>query len=128
VPTDVSQAVAEQFIRGMLKKDADHHFKWLLIDLTLLIVSTPLVVIPGPNLPGFYFTFQVVGHFLSMRGAKHGLSQVKWTYQPSEDLSELRMVMTLPAPHRQRRFREVAERLRLEHLATFCEDVAAPSA
>jgi hypothetical protein len=128
VPTDVPQAVAEQFIRGMLKKDADHHFKWLLIDLTLLIVSTPLVVIPGPNLPGFYFTFQVVGHYLSLRGAKHGLSQVTWTYKPSEDLSELRIVMTLPPPHRQRRFREVAERLRLEHLATFCEDVAAPSA
>jgi hypothetical protein len=128
IPADVSAGVAEQFIRGMLKKDADHHLKWLLIDLTLLLVSAPLVVIPGPNLPGFYFTFQVVGHYLSMRGAKQGLAGARWTYKPSEDLTELREVMALPPPHRQRRFRELADRLRLEHLATFCEDVAAPTA
>ena len=48
------------------------------------------MVIPGPNVPGFYFTFQVVGHFLSMRGAKHGLAVAPWTFKPSEDLSELR--------------------------------------
>jgi hypothetical protein len=128
IPADLSQGAAAQVIRAMLKKDADHHFKWLLIDLTLLIISTPLIVIPGPNIPGFYFTFQVVGHYLSMRGAKQGLSPARWTYKPSEDLSELREVMTLPPPHRQRRFRELADRLRLEHLATFCEDVAAPTA
>lgn len=128
IPADMSGEVADQFIRGMLKKDADHHFKWLLIDLTLLLLSAPLVVIPGPNIPGFYFTFQVVGHYLSMRGAKQGLSAAQWTYKPSEDLSELREVMTLPPLHRQRRFRELADRLRLEHLATFCEDVAAPTA
>ncbi len=128
IPADVSASVAEQFIRGMLKKDADHHFKWLLIDLVLLLVSAPLVVIPGPNLPGFYFTFQVVGHYLSMRGAKQGMTGARWTYKPSEDLTELREVMALLPPHRQRRFRELADRLRLEHLATFCEDVAAPTA
>lgn len=128
IPADVSQEVADHTIRAMLKKDADHHFKWLLIDLTLLILSAPLVVIPGPNIPGFYFTFQVVGHFLSMRGAKQGLAGAQWTYKPSEDLSELRAVMALPPPQRQRRFRELADRLRLEHLATFCEEVAAPTA
>ena len=60
-------------VRAMLKKDADHHLKWLFIDLTLLLASAPLMVIPGPNLPGFYFTFQVAGHFLSWRGAKQVL-------------------------------------------------------
>jgi hypothetical protein len=36
-------------------------------------------------------------------------------------------VMSLAPAQRQRRFRELALRLRLEHLATFCEDVAAPA-
>lgn len=128
VPTDLEAAEARTRIRVMLKKDADHHLKWLLIDLALLICSAPLVVIPGPNLPGFYFTFQVVGHFLSWRGAKRGLVGTEWTYKPSEDLVELRQALSLAAPHRQRRFRELADRLRLEHLARFCEEVAAPTA
>jgi hypothetical protein len=128
IPADLREAEAALVIRAMLKKDADHHFKWLLIDLALLVVSAPLVVIPGPNVPGFYFTFQVVGHFLSLRGAKHGMSGVRWTYRHNEELSELRAAMTLAPPQRQRRFRELAQRLRLEHLATFLEDVAAPAA
>ena len=128
IPADMSEAEAERIIRGMLKKDADHHLKWLLIDLALLVVSTPLIVVPGPNIPGFYFTFQVVGHYLSWRGAKQGLSAVTWTFKPSEDLAELRQVMTLAPSQRHARVRQLAERLRLEHLATFCEDVAAPTA
>jgi hypothetical protein len=128
IPSDITAEEADRVIRAMLKKDADHHLKWMIIDLALLLVSAPLVVIPGPNLPGFYFTFQVIGHFLSMRGARRGLSGARWTFNPSTDLSELRDAMRLAPLQRQRRFRELADRLRLEHLATFCEDVAAPTA
>lgn len=128
IPADLGDEAADRIIRAMLKKDADHHLKWLMIDLALLLVSAPLVVIPGPNIPGFYFTFQVVGHFLSMRGAKRGLSTAKWTFMPSPDLADLREAMQLAPAQRQRRFRELAARLRLEHLATFCENVAAPTA
>ena len=128
IPADMPDADANGVIRAMLKKDADHHIRWMLIDLVLLIASAPLVLIPGPNIPGFYFTFQVVGHFLSWRGAKRGLALESWTYKPSADLAELRQVMLLAAPQRERRFRELGDRLRLEHLATFCESVAAPTA
>jgi hypothetical protein len=128
IPTDLDPGEADTRIRVMLNKDAEHHVKWLLIDLTLLILSAPLMVIPGPNLPGFYFTFQVVGHFLSWRGAKRGLARTEWTFKPSDDLTELRQAMSLAGPQRQRRFRELADRLRLEHLARFCEEVAAPTA
>jgi hypothetical protein len=128
IPADLDPVEAHTRIRLMLKRDADHHLKWLLIDFALLVCSVPLVVIPGPNLPGFYFTFQVVGHFLSWRGAKRGLVGTEWTFKPSDDLAELRQAMSLAAPQRQRRFRELAGRLRLEHLARFCEEVAAPTA
>ena len=125
IPADLDSRSADAIVRAMLKKDADHHVRWMLIDLVLLIVSIPLVLIPGPNLPGFYFTFQVVGHFLSWRGARQGLGAAQWTFKPSDDLTELRKAMSLAAPQRQRRFRELADCLRLEHLATFCDDVAA---
>ena len=128
IPADLDESEAHGIIRRLLRTDADHHLKWLVIDLALLVMSAPLMVIPGPNLPGFYFTFQVVGHFLSWRGAKRGLSGTRWTCKPSEDLAELRQAMALAPPLRLHRFRELADRLRLEHLARFCEDVAAPTA
>ena len=128
IPADMAEAEANRVVRAMLKKDADHHTKWTAIDFGLLVLSLPLIVVPGPNVPGLYFTFQCVGHFLSMRGAKQGLSGATWTFDANADLAELREAMHLAAPQRQRRVRELALRLRLEHLATFCEDVAASTA
>ena len=128
IPTDLTEHEADEIIRAILKKDGDHHRKWLWIDATLLLLSAPLVVIPGPNVPGFYFTFQVVGHYLSWTGAKAGLLISPWTFKPCEELSEVRAALTLAPAQRQRRFHELAIRLRLEHLTTFLEDVAAPPA
>lgn len=128
IPGDLTEQDADTIIRGMLKKDHDHHFKWIWIDLVLLILTAPLMVIPGPNVPGFYFTFQVVGHFLSWQGAKRGLGQVQWTIKPNPALTELRALLAPTVPHRTRRIHELAERLRLQHFATFFEEVAAPTA
>jgi hypothetical protein len=128
VPADVTEESAHRIIREMLKKDHDRHRKWLWIDIALLIPSAALTVVPGPNVLGLYFTFQVVSHYLSWAGAKNGLALSPWQVKPSSDLAELRTVLTLSAPQRQRRFHELAARLRLEHLPTFLEDVAAPPA
>jgi hypothetical protein len=128
VPADLGDAEANEVVRAMLKKDVDHHFKWMWIDVTLLVLSAPLMLIPGPNVPGFYFFFQVVGHYLSWRGAQQGLSVSEWTFTKSADLLELRAAMTLDEAPRQRIFQDIERRLRLDHLATFCEDVAAPPA
>ena len=128
IPSDLSEEEADAIVRASLKKDVDHHLKWLWIDGLLLQLSAPLVVIPGPNVPGFYFTFQVVGHFLSWKGAKWGLALSPWTFTPCEELSEVRAAFSMAPMQRQRRFHELAMRLRLEHLTTFLEDVAAPPA
>lgn len=125
IPSDMQEAAADGIVITMLKKDVEHHRNWLWIDLLLLALSVPLMVIPGPNLPGFYFTFQVVSHYLSWTGAKCGLSMMPWTFTRCDELTEVRTAMTMAPPLRQRRFREVAERLRLEHLPTFLDDVAA---
>ena len=41
-----------------------------------LIVSVALILVPGPNVLGYYFTFTTVGHLLAWRGAAHGLKGV----------------------------------------------------
>ena len=125
IPADLDEAAAERIIRAMLKADTDHHLKWTLLDLALLIPATLLTVIPGPNIIGLYFTFQVVGHFLSWRGGKQGLTRAHWTFNRCPELAELREVMKLEAPQRYRRFRELENRLHLEHLARFLDEVAA---
>ena len=128
IPSDMKEAMADGIVIPMLKKDVEHHRKWLWIDLVLLLASLALVIIPGPNVVGFYFTFQVVSHYLSWTGAKRGLAISPWTYQQCDELKDLRDAMHMAPPHRQRRFREVAERLRLDHLPTYLDDVAARSA
>lgn len=128
IPDDLAPEDADAIIRASLRRDADHHFKWLWIDAVLVVLIAPLSFIPGPNLPGFYFTFQVVSHFLSWRGAKRGLALSPWTFETCAPLSELRAALRLEPGERQRYFHDVAARLRLEHLATFLEDVAARAA
>jgi hypothetical protein len=125
VPADLTASDADVIVRAMLMRDADHHRKWFWIDVVLLIPAGLLTVVPGPNVIGIYFTFQVVSHYLSWTGAKNGLVLSPWDIESCVELSELRTAMALAPPHRQRRFHELADRLRLEHLPTFLEDVAA---
>jgi len=128
LPSDMSEDDALQAIRKMLKSDGDRHLRWLIVDLLLLAASAPLMFFPGPNIVAYYFTFNVVGHFLAMRGARWGLSGVKWTMRPSPPLAELRAALSLAEPQRYRRVRDVANRLRLQHLTRFFERIAVPTA
>jgi hypothetical protein len=84
------------------------------------------VLIPGPNILGYYFAFRVVGHYLSMGGAAQGLHHVEWTDNPSSELTILRRVSTLEPGEREHEVTVVAERLRLQHLITFFDRVAIP--
>jgi hypothetical protein len=125
IPRDLDAGAADEIIRAALKKDSDYHRKWLWLDTALLIPAVALTVLPGPNVLGLYFTFQVVSHYLSWKGAKCGLAISPWTFEPSAELEELRAAMRLAPLQRQRCFHDLAARLRLEHLPTFLEDVAA---
>jgi hypothetical protein len=127
-PADVTEESALAIIRRNLKRDADRHLRWLVVDALLFLLSGVFFFVPGPNIIAYYFGFRVVGHFLSLRGARQGLLSVTWTLRPSTELAELRRVITLPADARARQVRELASRLRLEHLTTFFERVTVPSA
>jgi hypothetical protein len=67
----------------------------------------------------------MVGHYLSMRGARQGLDGVSWTHEQSAPLSELRRAIGLDAEERSRRVHDIADALNLEHLVKFFERTAA---
>jgi hypothetical protein len=124
VPDDLADDEAGRIIRDGLQRDADHHLKWLVIEGLALVLSVALVLIPGPNVIGYYLMFTVVGHYFSMRGARRGLREVRWTRQPSAELSALRLAATLAPAQRADRVHEIATRLGLDRLPTFFERLA----
>ena len=127
-PSDMTADKALAIMRASMVRDRDRHFRWLAIDTLLMIVSAALVIVPGPNVLGYYFAFRVVGHYLSWRGAKKGLDGVAWTTAPCDPLIELREAIDLAPPQRDARVGAVAARLQLSRLAMFVERVAWKSA
>lgn len=127
-PRDLTEARAVELMRAALRRDAEKHRLWLGVDLLAFVASGLLALIPGPNLIAYYFAFRLVGHFLSLRGARHGLDGVRWTARASESLADVRAAVALPPTGRTVRLRELSERLELRHLAAFVERVALVSA
>ena len=127
-PEDLTFEQTLTLIRRTLQRDYERHRVWLVIDTILLVASTPLMFLPGPNIAAYYFAFRVVGHWLSMRGASQGLRGITWTGRPCEPLTELREVASLDGAAREQRVHDIAARLRLQHLSTFFERVAIPHA
>lgn len=123
-PSDMAEDEATGLVRGELRRDSDRHLRWLVVNAALLVFSGVLALVPGPNVIAYYFAFRVVGHWLSLRGARHGLSAVAWRGQPDEALSELRAALHLEPAVRHVRLRDIAARLDLPHLVTFVERVA----
>jgi len=127
-PDELPAAEAERILRAGLQRDADQHFTRLLFHAVGLVLALPLVVLPGPNVVGYLFTFTVVGHYLAMRGARHGLSRVEWNVAPSADLTLLARAWDLDPVARHHQIHEAAGRLGLRRLATFVERMTAPTA
>jgi hypothetical protein len=126
-PDDLSADDALAILKRGLKRDADRHLRWFLVHALGLLVSVATILIPGPNVLGYFFTFTTVGHMLAWRGAAHGLKGVTWEVRSSPVVAELRAALALEAPERERCVHAVAERLGLQHLASFFERLALPS-
>jgi hypothetical protein len=124
-PADLDAARAEALLRAQLGRDYEKHRRWFAVDLLALLATAALTLVPGPNLLAYYFLFRVVGHFLSMRGARQGLDRVSWTFEPSDPLAAVREALRLAPRLRRHRLEEIASALRLEHLAAFVERTAA---
>jgi Mitochondrial K+-H+ exchange-related len=123
-PDDLSDAQAQQLLRRSLQRDWERHRFWLIIDALGGAASLLLVLLPGPNVIGYYFLFRIVGHYLSLRGARQGLAVVTWTKEATPALTVLRAVVGDPPESRETVVREVATTLQLEHLASFFQRAA----
>jgi len=123
-PDDLEPHRAITLLRRQLGRDFEKHRFWLIVDSLGFIASGALFLLPGPNLVAYYFAFPIVGHYLSLRGARQGTDAVQWTSEGSAPLAELRRVIDLDAEERERRIREVADALKLEHLVKFFERMA----
>jgi len=124
-PDDLTEPDATGRLRVQLGRDRDRHRRWLAIDSVAFVLSGLLMLLPGPNVLAYFFGFRLVGHYLSMMGARRGLHTVRWRSEQSAPLSELRRAIGLDDEQRAIRVMDVALRLRLEHLATFFERTVA---
>ncbi len=120
-PDDMSAEDVTALARAELQREADRHMKWIIIDGLLFVASGAFFLVPGPNVIAYYFGFRLVGHYLSRRGARHALTEVRWQVCPSPQLSRLRRVLVLAPHERDREVHEVASALQLPHLAKFFE-------
>ena len=125
-PDDISESTAAETLRLQLKRDFDKHRTWLAVDSVGFVASGLLMLVPGPNVLAYYFAFRMVGHFLSLRGARQGLKGMAWRHEPSAPLVELRRALELRPEAREPQVRDIAHRLHLEHLASFFERAAEP--
>ena len=125
-PDDLTSTQARELLNRSLRRDWERHRFWLVIDGGCGLVSLLLILIPGPNVIGYYFAFRIVGHALSLRGARQGLSKTVWTMTPHPALTTLRSVVRASSADRAGVLDDVASHLRLEHLAKFFDRCATP--
>lgn len=116
---DLTGEAAMQVTRASLRKDGDRHLMWLVITTILFVASGALALVPGPNVLAYLVGFFVVAHYLSWRGARHGLREVTWETAVSPPLSELRAALHLDDAARAPLVLDIATRLRLEDLPRF---------
>jgi hypothetical protein len=123
-PDDLSEASAAGVRERLLAHARRHHGRWLLINIAGVAATAILVLLPGPNLIGYYFAFRVVGHFLSWRGARQGLERVAWRATAEPALTALGALAHLLRDERAERVASIADGLHVPRLAAFFDRVA----
>ncbi len=123
-PDDLEPARAHELLALHLDRESRRHAILASCYGVLGLLTIPIVLVPGPNVVGYVFTFLLVGHFFSHRGARHGRTRVTWVTRSSATLVELRRLPSIAPGERERFIHEIAERLGLVHLVAFFERVA----
>ena len=124
-PPDLDAARALQEVKHEFSSDVSRHLRWMIIDGLLVAITGPLFFfVPGPNVISWYFTFRAVGHFLSWRGARKGLTLIEWRAESCPPLADVRQAINLPAADRRRQLEQISDALGLKHFAGFVERVS----
>ena len=123
-PETITSPRALEVATSEFKRDFSKHRLWCYIDVALLVIQTPLVIVPGPNFVAVYLVFRIVGHFFSYQGARKGMDPALWTTVPSAPLAELQEALTLEPGARAGRIDAIAGTLGLDRLSAFMRRVA----
>jgi hypothetical protein len=126
-PSHLPDASAAAIRNRLLARARRHHGSWLLANVMGVAVTAILVLLPGPNLIGYYFAFRVIGHFLSWRGARRGLEVTVWTGRAEPMLTDLGRLASLSRAERCGEVAEIAARLGLPQLEAFFDRAAVPA-
>jgi hypothetical protein len=118
-PDDLSETAAADVRDRLLAAGRRRHGFWLAINLLVAALTLALVLLPGPNLIGYYFAFRVIGHFLSWRGTRQALSRMSWRPRAEPRLTDLARLAALPSDARSVQVSEIAARLGLARLQSF---------
>jgi len=127
-PSDLDESQIMRVVNGNMRSDYEKHRWWLAVNTLLFVVSGLLTIVPGPNVIAYYFAFRLVGHFLSMRGARQALDRIEWRIRPSAALARLRGLINADPNERRAEVEAIAAELQLEHLPRFFDRVACPTA
>lgn len=121
-PAGMDPEAARAAFNRILQAAQRHHGQWLVINLTLFVLSGILFFIPGPNIVAYYLGFRAFGHLQSWRGARQALAPTcRWHLHPSEAFTELGRLAGQPEAVRAARVAAAASQLELPHLAAFFE-------
>lgn len=123
-PSDLSDTEATGVRLRLLGTARRHHGIWLIIDGVLFVASGLFILVPGPNVFAYYFGLRLLGHFLSWRGARHGLEHTAWEAHAEPALAELGQLAAVPRESRTPRVQAIAQGLNLPRLAAFFDRVA----
>jgi hypothetical protein len=99
----------------------------LAINTLLVIATAVLILLPGPNLIGYYFLFRAISHFLAWSGARQALGATAWTERAEPMLAELGRLAHVPRPERSERVAQIVAQLGVPHLEAFFDRVAVPT-
>lgn len=124
-PDDLTESAATAVREQLLAQARRHHGWWLLANLVGAAVTAALMLLPGPNVIGYYFLFRVIGHYLSWSGARQASARTAWQGKPEPALTELGTLAGLPHEARAQRLAAIAEALHLPRLVEFFDRVAA---
>lgn len=127
-PSTLESSEAQAILLALLAHARRHHLRWFIADLLLFLASGIFFFVPGPNLIAYYLAFRFIGHWQSWRGARRGMEQIDWRFEPDPGLAELASLVDVPRAARARRVAAIAERLNLPRLTAFFDRVAVPSA
>ncbi len=106
------------------RRDFSKHRLWCILHALIVVASTPLAFVPGPNFFAYYFIFLSVGHYFSMRGAQVGMNREMWKTEESRPLTRIGEAWALPSDERDARISEAAQDLGLERLVYFARRIA----